>query len=155
MDEEGNQGYYLYNESTGEEKLFSIVEEERKFARGTGSAVYYAEQMIKKGGQKASNKASNKKMIKKLGDEAKEILGVSKYLKRIPGTKSDMSVRYGKSRIEAALEHRSNYPEILTAIDKKIPGNVKKNMDLIYNAATPRSVDELKKSAKNQIYKIR
>ena len=36
MDEEGNLGYYLYNESTGEEKLFSVVEDERLFARGTG-----------------------------------------------------------------------------------------------------------------------
>ena len=34
MDEEGNMGYYLYNEATGEEKLFSVVEEEREFARG-------------------------------------------------------------------------------------------------------------------------
>ena len=35
MDEEGNLGYYLYNESTGEEKLFSVVEEEeRLYARG-------------------------------------------------------------------------------------------------------------------------
>ena len=32
MDEEGNLGYYLYNESTGEEKLFSVVEEERLYA---------------------------------------------------------------------------------------------------------------------------
>ena len=31
MDEEGNMGYYLYNEATGEEKLFSVVEEEREF----------------------------------------------------------------------------------------------------------------------------
>jgi hypothetical protein len=30
MDEEGNLGYYLYNESTGEEKLFSVVEEEER-----------------------------------------------------------------------------------------------------------------------------
>lgn len=33
LDEDGNLGYYLYNESTGEEKLFSVVEEEREFAR--------------------------------------------------------------------------------------------------------------------------
>lgn len=32
MDKEGNKGYYLYNEATGEEKLFSVVEEEREFA---------------------------------------------------------------------------------------------------------------------------
>ena len=33
IDEEGNLGYYLYNEATGEEKLFSVVEEEREFAK--------------------------------------------------------------------------------------------------------------------------
>ena len=32
IDEEGNLGYYLYNEATGEEKLFSVVEDEREFA---------------------------------------------------------------------------------------------------------------------------
>ena len=32
MDEEGNLGYYLYDESTGKEKMFSVVEEEREFA---------------------------------------------------------------------------------------------------------------------------
>ena len=31
IDEEGNLGYYLYDESNGEEKLFSVVEEEREF----------------------------------------------------------------------------------------------------------------------------
>ena len=30
MDEEGNLGYYLYNESTGEEKLYSVVDEEER-----------------------------------------------------------------------------------------------------------------------------
>ena len=31
MDEEGNLGYYLYDETTGEEKMFSVVEEERLY----------------------------------------------------------------------------------------------------------------------------
>lgn len=31
IDEDGNLGYYLYNESTGEEKLFSVVEEEKLY----------------------------------------------------------------------------------------------------------------------------
>ena len=35
MDEEGNLGYYLYNESTGEEKLFSAVRKEALFPKGT------------------------------------------------------------------------------------------------------------------------
>ena len=47
IDEEGNLGYYLYDENNGEEKLFSVVEDEKLFARGTGAAVYYAEQMMK------------------------------------------------------------------------------------------------------------
>ena len=34
MDEEGNQGYYLYNEATGEEKMFSVVEDERLYFLG-------------------------------------------------------------------------------------------------------------------------
>lgn len=34
LDEEGNQSYYLYNESTGEEKLFSVVEEEKLYFLG-------------------------------------------------------------------------------------------------------------------------
>ena len=34
IDEEGNLGYYLYNESTGEEKLFSVVEDERLYFLG-------------------------------------------------------------------------------------------------------------------------
>lgn len=31
IDKDGNQGYYLYNKNTGEEKLFSVIEEERVF----------------------------------------------------------------------------------------------------------------------------
>ena len=58
IDEDGNQGYYLYNESTGEEKLFSVVEEEREFARGVGSAVKAATQMARSKGQGAINKAA-------------------------------------------------------------------------------------------------
>ncbi len=32
IDEDGNLGYCLYNEATGEEKLFSVVEDERMYA---------------------------------------------------------------------------------------------------------------------------
>ena len=60
MDEEGNLGYYLYNEDTGEEKLFSVVEEERlyflgehrgKFGKGgtASGAVFTVEDMLKQG----------------------------------------------------------------------------------------------------------
>ena len=44
IDEEGNQGYYLYDESTGEEKLFSVVEEdERLFAKNGKKALKYVD----------------------------------------------------------------------------------------------------------------
>lgn len=56
MDEEGNQGCYLYNESTGEEKLFSVVEEEREFARGTKEAGKKAMEFLSKKGNKKLNK---------------------------------------------------------------------------------------------------
>ena len=62
IDEEGNMGYYLYDESTGEEKLFSIVEEERlyflgehrgKFGKGgtASGAVFTVEDMLKSGAE--------------------------------------------------------------------------------------------------------
>lgn len=56
MDEEGNLGYYLYNEVTGEEKLFSVVEEEREFARGTKEAGKKAAKFLAKKGNKIVNK---------------------------------------------------------------------------------------------------
>ena len=62
MDEEGNQGYYLYNESTGEEKLFSIVEEERKFARGTKEAGKKAMEFLSKKGNKGVKKINYNRM---------------------------------------------------------------------------------------------
>lgn len=42
IDEEGNLGYYFYDENTGEEKLFSVVEEEREFAN-----VRYGKKVVK------------------------------------------------------------------------------------------------------------
>ena len=56
IDEDGNLGYYLYNENTGEEKLFSVVEEEREFARGTKEAGKKAAEFLSKKGNKIANK---------------------------------------------------------------------------------------------------
>ena len=64
MDEDGNQGYYLYNEATVEEKLFSVVEEEErlyflgehkgKFGKGgTASGVVFTGKDILKEGQQS------------------------------------------------------------------------------------------------------
>lgn len=59
MDEEGNQGYYLYDEATGEEKLFSVVEEEeRMYARGVNM------RDLGKGLKKINKEASKKYLIK-------------------------------------------------------------------------------------------
>ena len=68
MDEEGNLGYYLYNESTGEEKLFSIVEEEeRMYAKGVGDAVGVARKRMMNKGNKIANKAAKRNYHKTLG----------------------------------------------------------------------------------------
>lgn len=56
MDEEGNLGYYLYNEATGEEKLFSVVEEEREFA---------SVRALKKGTKKLLDKSLEGKLTTK------------------------------------------------------------------------------------------
>ena len=56
MDEEGNLGYYLYDEATGEEKLFSVVEDERMYARGTKEAGKKAAEFLAKKGNKIANK---------------------------------------------------------------------------------------------------
>ena len=64
MDEEGNMGYYLYNASTGEEKLFSVVEEEeRLYARGVGMAVQQATKMAQSKGMGAVNKALGRESL--------------------------------------------------------------------------------------------
>ena len=76
IDEDGNQGYYLYNEATGEEKLFSVVEEEREFARGVGQAVKAATQFAQSKGQGAFNRAASQ-----LADSGGKKLRISKYLK--------------------------------------------------------------------------
>ena len=68
IDEEGNLGYYLYNEATGEERMFSVVEDERLYARGVGMAVQNATRMAQSKGFGAANKAANKiDLIKKSG----------------------------------------------------------------------------------------
>ena len=54
MDEEGNLGYYLYNESTGEEKLFSVVEEEKMYA-----SVRYGKKAVKTLLEKSAKKKFN------------------------------------------------------------------------------------------------
>ena len=77
MDEEGNLGYYLYDEATGEEKLFSVVEEEeRMYARGVGQAVKAATQMAQSKGQGAINRAASQ-----LADGGGRKLRINAYLK--------------------------------------------------------------------------
>ena len=57
IDEDGNLGYYLFNERTGEEKLFSVVEEEREFARGKNV------RNLGKGNKKLNKKLGRKELI--------------------------------------------------------------------------------------------
>jgi hypothetical protein len=56
MDEEGNLGYYLYNEATGEEKLFSVVEEdERLFANLDEDDIKFLEEHARNKERNAKN----------------------------------------------------------------------------------------------------
>jgi hypothetical protein len=113
MDEEGNLGYYLYNESTGEEKLFSIVEEEeRMYARGVGRrAVKAATKMAQSKGQGMANKAA--KNIESRVRGAK-MLNIPKYKSDLgktilnPEFKSDRVIRSGRSVENNALDRVTN-----------------------------------------------
>ena len=83
IDKEGNLGYCLYNESTGEEKLFSVVEEEeRMYARGVGNAVTEAVKRASTKGNKVANKAAKRidkvreKRLKNFLSKNKELIGL-------------------------------------------------------------------------------
>ena len=134
MDEEGNLGYCLYNESTGEEKLFSVVEEEKMYARGKGAAVYYAEQMMKNKGNKIANKTANREYFINKGREVFErgnrsrfkMNGDRKLSTIIPGSKridpethslNDIYLIKGKSI--GVRNRRSSTPGVIHSIDMK------------------------------------
>ena len=146
IDEDGNLGYCLYNESTGEEKLFSVVEEEREFARGTGSAVYYAEQMMKNKGNKIANKAANRISTIKLGrgmfDDARVVRGTNnwaenrKLSKLSLGKKIDPNIHSlndiylinGRTDIQkGSLGKYKKFPAVIHSINHKIPGEIESN----------------------------
>ena len=67
MDEEGNQGYYLYDEATGEERMF---------ARGVGMAVQNATQFAQSKGHGTLNRAASQ-----LADGGGRKLRINAYLK--------------------------------------------------------------------------
>ena len=65
MDEEGNLGYYLYDEATGEEKLFSVVEEEKLFRDPFEG--------FKKGFKKENKRLRRLEHLEKAGSSGKNI----------------------------------------------------------------------------------
>ena len=68
MDEEGNLGYYLYDENSGEEKLFSVVEDEKLYFLGEHKGKFG------KGGT-ASGVVFTGKDVLKEGADARLLLG--------------------------------------------------------------------------------
>ena len=89
IDEEGNLGYYLYNEATGEEKLFSVVEEEeREFSsvRRSKKALKVAADIIRRDGglNKRSVQESVNNSLKKLAKRSDKE-GISAFNKVIKG----------------------------------------------------------------------
>lgn len=88
MDEEGNLGYYLYNEATGEEKLFSVVEEEREFSsvRRSKKALKVAADIIRREGglNKIGVQENVNSSLKKLAKRSDKE-GISAFNKVIKG----------------------------------------------------------------------
>ena len=113
MDEEGNLGYYQYNEATGEEKLFSVVEEEREFARGTKEAGIEAAKYLAKKGNKIANK------VRKREDLLRQT-GLHKFksenFRTVPTPESDLN----KALSMVRDKNSSKAEEILTKKEYRI-----------------------------------
>ena len=146
MDEEGNQGYYLYDEATGEEKLFSVVEEEKMYARGTGAAVYYAEKMMRNKGNKIANKAAKREYYKTVGLD--QIAKNDKRLILNNGSRSgntfeDLKVSIGRSFDPAS--NKGTGTSVNKYMKYKKPGDIEFNKDVMKSS---KKVNELNKHNK-------
>ena len=88
MDEEGNLGYYLYNESNGEEKMFSLIPE-------VGGYKFQ--------GPKAIRSSVGGERIKDIMPDLREMVKSGK----APNIKSAFSA-YKQSAVDAANKHLNN-----------------------------------------------
>ena len=132
VDEDGNLGYYLYDESNGEEKLFSVVEEEREFARGIGKAVKEAVKRGSTKGNKIANKAAKREYYKSRGLDQYTINN-----KRLfndndvrPGSIMDGAM-VSKGRRSFDPANRITGIDVNRCISHKIPGNIEFNKYVI------------------------
>lgn len=115
IDEDGNLGYCLYNESTGKGKLFSVVEDEKMYARGVGQAVKAATQMVQSKGQGMANKAA--KNLAEAGGKRGMLGTYNKTATR--------QVRSGFSPTSFNYKKPSNVHEIINARARSTyPGNL-------------------------------
>ena len=130
MDEEGNLGYYLYNESTGEEKTFSVVEEEKMFARGVNirnlgkglkkvNKAANREYFINKGRNvfEASRRSPRFKSLTEENRKLSEIIRGGKSINPDIHSLNDIYLIKGKSI--GVRNRRSSTPDVIRSIDTK------------------------------------
>ena len=96
IDEEGNLGYYLYNETTGEEKLFSVVEDERLYFLGPISKDTAQLDGFKKQGGAISGKEVLR-VAKEKGISLKEALKDIRRYEKARGVRTDFTNNVNRS----------------------------------------------------------
>ena len=110
MDEEGNLGYYLYDETTGEEKMFSVVEEQREFS--TESKIL---------GVFAPGAYQAKEAAKYAYDEDEYKKRRSKYA--LKGAFTPGTATYIKKKVERMAREGASKEEIRDYLENKGHGN--------------------------------
>lgn len=138
MDEEGNLGYYLYNEATGEEKLFSVVDEERMYARGTKEAGKLAKEFLSKKGNKTINKKLKRsQLLKELDNHylsepkpGELRIGPGFYKSLIDNREKDLYDLYKHKNVVAEFKAAKNWPNVQFKKIQKSPMEMHENAKL-------------------------
>lgn len=153
MDEEGNQGYYLYNEATGEEKLFSVVEDEKMYARGTKEAGKAAMEFLSKKGNKVANKEAKFRHtrfnLSELSNPAE--FDVARGLIKV-GEKLNQAKSKGDLKTADKIMNRFNNGLVIPVIKGRVAAKNKEGLDILDDAFyvkkyyTPKDFAHWKKS---------
>ena len=135
IDEDGNLGYYLYNESTGEEKLFSVVEEEREFARGTKEAGKKAAEFLAKKGNKIANKIAKFRDTRHYKGELSPIdkSTVNRGLLRV-GEKLNQAKTKGDLKAVDKIMDRFDHGLVVPVIEGRAKASGKPGLDYLKDA---------------------
>ena len=127
-------------------KLYSQVEEEKMYARGTGAAVYYAEKMMKNKGNKIANKAANRisniELGRKMFEDARAKDGINNWaenkklfdfdlnhvIRTDKHSLNDIYLMHGKDYRQRPLHpvYAREIPAVVRNMKYKEPGKIKK-----------------------------